>query len=155
MWPDQATTRLAAQPLRTVPPAPPRNPQRRFVQSGPKSVRGLSGVQHGQGFYFDGFQHREDFRRPATGGTAFYQALTRQSVVKQASGTTSNVRRCRPPAFTGTVWHLGSVAHDMLVPSHACLTCFSGSIKPNKSNRGSTPESSSLCQGRQRPLSAC
>lgn len=53
----------------------------------------------------------------------------RQSVVKEAPGTTGNVRRCRPPVFTGAAWHLASDAQAMLVPSHVCLTFGKGRVK--------------------------
>lgn len=55
--------------------------------------------------------------------------VIRQSVVKVASSITSNVRRGRPPAFTGTAWHLASNAQAMLAPSHACLLSGKGRVK--------------------------
>lgn len=86
-----------------------------------ESVLGLSGVRHDQGLYFDGLQHRKDLRLPATGATAIFPALFRQSVVKLNS---QHHRQCETAPTTSLYQH--GMTYGLGRPGYAgSVSCLS------------------------------
>lgn len=106
-------------------PPLPLDPSRACLES----VRGLSGVQDGQGPHFDGLQRWKNLRRPATGVIAICLA---RDPSKRGQSSAQHHQQCETApvtSFTGTAWRMALNAQAMLVPSYACLTFGKGPVK--------------------------
>lgn len=112
MRPEQTTTTPAAPLSHAIEPPPPHRTSAYPSKAVQNPSGGCQGYKTARASTLTALSTGEpsDARLQAPLPSAW--PVLRQSVVKVAPSTTSNVRQRRPPAFTGKAWHMASNAHS-------------------------------------------